>query len=304
MTCSLISRPAVICDWLDVTFAPDDCPYPELNRLLMSLPFSVSSDGRSVRSYSPIGGRGKLVVTHAARFAKVSISGGVCDALRELGVFEELLHVLSSSPHRVTRVDAALDVFVDAPDILSGLCARYPSGLVSLSRKALASKRIFSTRADGRESGTFYVGHRTNARFTARVYDKALEALERRGQVLPPTTRFEVTARKDSGATLRDAARPESLFWHIASPALLQLPEGVPVWQPNTEMTWNSPAVVPDAVEAVRRRVAFSAELEAFADLGDDIGPHGRDFVALQICEKLGIDLKDLARRQYPVEAA
>lgn len=298
------SRPLVVCDWLDVTFAPDDCPYPELNRLLMALPFSVSSDGRSARAYSPIGGRGKLVVTHAARFAKVSISGGVCAALRELGVFDQVLHVLSTSPHRVTRVDAALDLLTDAPPVLSALCARYPSGMVSLSRKSLPTKRIFSTRPDGKESGTFYVGHRTSARFTARVYDKSLEALERRGLVIPPTTRFEVTARKDSGATLRDAALPESLFWHIAAPALLQLPEGVPVWQPDSEMTWNSSPAVPDAAEAVRRRVAFSAELEAFADLADDMGPHGRDFVALQICEKLGIDLKDLARRQYPVKAA
>lgn len=304
MTCSPTNRPLVVCDWLDVTFAPDDCPYPELNRLLMSLPFAVSSDGKSARSYSPLGGRGKLVVTHASRFAKVSISGGVCAALRDLGVFDEVLHVLSTSPHRVTRVDAALDLLVDAPEVLRGLCSRYPSGLVSLSRKSLPTKRIFSTRADGKESGTFYVGHRTSARFTARVYDKALEALERRGEVIRPTTRFEVTARKDSGATLRDAALPESLFWHIAAPALLQLPEGVPVWQPDTDMTWNSPVNVPDAAEAARRRVAFSAELEAFCDLGDDIGPHGRDFVARLICEKLGVDLKDLATRKYPVKAA
>ena len=45
------------------------------------------------------------------------------------------------------------------------------------------------------------LGHRT-ARMT-RVYDKSFEALKNRGEVYPlPVTRYEVTARKDSGVTL------------------------------------------------------------------------------------------------------
>lgn len=276
-------------DWLDVTFSPTDCPYPDLNRLLLDADFVVSRDNGGARCYVPPVGRGMVQVTHASRYAKVSLSGGACSALRSVSRFEDALYVLSTSPHKVTRLDAAVDVLTDASYVIESLSSRYPDGRVSLGRKALPVKRILSTRPDGRDSGTYYVGHRTAARFTARVYDKALEALEKRGEILPPTTRFEVTARKDCGATLRDAALPESLFWHIAAPALLRLPEGVPVWQPNTDMAWQSAPLIADPASTLRRRVEFSAEIDALADVADEIGPEGRAYLFELLRARLGM---------------
>lgn len=280
MTCSPASRLPIICDWLDVTFAPDDCPYPELNLLLLGAGFEVSRDQGGAKCYlPPSGSRGMVQVVHASRFAKISISGGACAALREARLFEQVLWVLYSSPHKVTRLDAALDLSLDAADVIEALVARYPDGRVNLGRKALPVTRLTSTRLDGRESGTYYVGHRTAARFTARVYDKSLEALEKRGAVMPTTTRFEVTARKDSGATLRDAGLPEAIFWHIAAPALLKRPEGIPVWSPNTDAAWSAPARVFDPAETLRRRVEGSAELDALLAVADAMGGSGRSYL-------------------------
>ena len=285
MTSSPPNSLLIVCDWLDVTFSPTDCPYPELNLLLLDAGFLVQRDAGGSRCYVPPAGRGMIQVTHSSRYAKVSLSGGACSSLRELGQFEQVLYVLSTSPHKVTRVDAALDVLTDASYVIESLSSRYPDGRVALGRKALPVKRILSTRPDGRDSGTYYVGHRTAARFTARVYDKALEALEKRGELLPPTTRFEVTARKDSGATLRDAALPAALFWHIAAPALLKLPEDVPVWQPNTDMTWTTKPHVFDPAATLRRRVEYSAELDALADVADSLGDEGRKYL-LRLLER------------------
>lgn len=296
------SRPPVFSDWLDVTFSPTDCPYPDLNRFLLDADFKVSRDNGGARCYVPSEGRGMVQVTHAARFAKVSISGGACSALRSVSRFEDALYILSTSPHKVTRLDAAVDVMTDAAQVIAALSARYPAGRVSLGRKALPVKRILSTRPDGRDSGTYYVGHRTAARHTARVYDKSLEALEKRGEVLSPTTRFEVTARKDCGATLRDAALPEAIFWHIAAPALLQLPEGVPVWQPNTDMAWESKPVLSDPASSLRRRVEFSAEIDALTDVADEIGPEGRAFLFELLRVRLG--MPDRAARALLESAA
>lgn len=272
--------PKIICDWLDVTFAPDDCPYPELNLLLLGAGFEVSREQGGAKCYlPPSGARGMVTIVHASRFAKVSLSGGACAALRDLQLFEQVLWILHSSPHKVTRLDAALDLPLDAAHVIAALCARYPDGRVNLGRKALPVTRLVSTRLDGLESGTYYVGHRTAARFTARVYDKSLEALEKRGQVLPTTTRFEVTARKDSGATLRDAGLPEAIFWHIAAPALLKRPEGIPVWSPNTDAAWAAPARVFDPAETLRRRVEGSAELDALLAVADAMGGAGRSYL-------------------------
>lgn len=275
MTSSLNS----FCDWLDVTYSPVDCPYPELRLLLLGAGFQVSRDTGGSVVFVPPTGRGVAKVIHASRFAKVSLSGGVCAALRDAGLWGEALSILSTSPHKVTRVDAAVDFALDAADVIAALRARYPAGSVNLGRKALPVTVMLAVRADGRESGTYYVGHRTAARHTLRVYDKTLEMLEKYGQVIPTTTRVEVTARKDSGATLRDAALPDSLFWHVASPAIFQTPEGIPVWVPDTEMTYTAPTRPFVPAEVLRRRVEGSAELETLLAVADDMGPAGRDYL-------------------------
>lgn len=275
MTSSLTS----FCDFLDVTYSPVDCPYPELNLLLLGAGFIVRRDTGGCVVYVPPTERGVAKVTHSSKFAKVSLSGGVCASLRSLGLWDEALSILGTSPHKVTRLDAALDLPLDAADVIVSLRRRYPDGRVNLGRKALPVSVMLSTRDDGRESGTYYVGHRTAARMTCRVYDKSLEALSKRGEKLPTTTRFEVTARKDSGATLRDAAMPDALFWHIASPALLSRPEGIPMWAPNTEMGYTAPIRSFEPAETLRRRVESSPELEAFLAVADVIGDSGRDYL-------------------------
>lgn len=275
MTFSLAS----FCDWLDVTFSPTDCPYPELNLLLLGSGFSVARDTGGHVIYLPPTGRGVAKVTHSSRYAKVSLSGGICAALRDLGLWDEALSILGSSPHKVTRLDAAVDFAMDAADVIEALRTRYPSGSVNLGRKALPVTVMLSVRPDGRESGTYYVGHRTAARQTLRVYDKSLEMLEKHGVILPTTTRVEATARKDSGATLRDAAMPDSLFWHIVAPAVFQRPEGIPVWVPDTEASYPTVARTFEPAETLRRRVETSAELEAFLAVADAMGDKGRDYL-------------------------
>lgn len=279
MTSSPSNKFAVFCDWLDVTYAPDDCPYPDLNALLLGAGFEVSRDQGSQRLYLPPSGRGAVKVLHSSRFAKVSLSGASCAALRSLGLWDEALWILSTSPHKVTRVDAALDLPMDAAGVIAALEVRYPDGWVNLGRKAQKVTEFLSVRADGKRSGTFYVGHKDAGRQSARVYDKSLEALEKRGEVLPTTTRVEVTARKDKGATLRDAALPEALFWHIAAPSILKAPEGVPMWVPNTEAAWTAVPRAFNPTETLRRRVESSAELDALLDLAASVGPEGRNYL-------------------------
>lgn len=279
MTSSPTSKLPIICDWLDVTYAPDNCPYPELNLLLLGAGFLVTRDRGGSRCYVPPSGRGMLQVTHAKRFARISASGAACAALRALGLWGEYLWILSTSTHRVTRLDAALDLPADAADFLQVLQARYPSGWVNLGRKAQRVTEFLTTRADGRKSGTYYVGHKDDARQSVRVYDKSLEALEKRSEVIPTTTRIEATARKDKGATLRDAAVPAAIFWAIVSPAIISAPPGAPEWTPNMEQTWVSVPSTYTPAETLKRRIEDSAELDALLELADSIGPSGRRYM-------------------------
>lgn len=274
----------IICDWLDVTFSPSEAPWPSVNRLLLDAGFDAESADRSTFVYRL--GRATVMFGPSRGALRASFSGSACAALRDHGTWSDLLSELSSVPHRVTRVDAALDLSVDGADLVDLMRKRYASGAVNLGRKAVQTSVVLSVRPDGRETGTWYAGRLTKARYTARVYDKAWEALQKRGELLPPRARVEVTAKGgDSGATLRDAAEPAALFWHLASPALLDAPEGIPLWTPNRDLGWVAPAKHFDPAALLKRRVESSALLDALAVLADDLGPNGRDYL-LGLLEK------------------
>lgn len=286
MTCSRSELP-IFCDWLDVTYSPDDAPYPSVNRILLDAGYVVHSSDRSSFRYEHPNSSGVVLLGPYRRSIRVSISGTSCALLRALGVWENLLWELSTSPHRVTRLDAALDLPMDGADLVARMRERYPTGQVQLSRKSISTSVLLAVRpSDGRETGTWYAGRYTKARYTARVYDKAWEALEKRGEHLPPTARVEVTASGgDSGATLRDAALPAALFWRIASPAILQAPEDAPVWTPDKTLGWTPPPREFDPAALLRRRVESFAMLDALTMVADELGPQGRAYL-LSLLEK------------------
>jgi hypothetical protein len=260
--------PLIITDALDVTFSPEDFPYPAINALLLSTAFKpLSSPAGGTPLYRTPCGRGTVKIDQRARFARVSCSGAACNHLRLSGAWLDYLRILSESPHCVTRLDAALDLSIDGADLVDSMRKMHKSGSVSLGRKAIKTSVILSVRDDGRDSGTWYAGYGSSAKATAKVYDKALQMLQRFGESIPPRARVEVTAWKGFGATLGDAGLPEAIFWHIASPALLQAPEGIPMWQPDTPIGWklDKRELVP--AQVLRNRVENSGELDAMLAL-------------------------------------
>ena len=282
MTCSAV--PEVFADWLDVTQSPD----PEENTVLdvRSLLLDAGADFTHEGAYRLDGGVAR--VEERSRYSRLSFSGSVLAALRCRGLYLELLSRLGAAPHKVTRLDAAIDVPTDAPFVLRELWERYPMD-VNLGRKALPTKRITSTRPDGLETGTWYAGYRTAARATARVYDKAWERFEKVGEVLEPCTRYEITVRKDFGASLADAADPTRIFYHVASPALLPRPDGVPPWSPDWGEGWSYDP--PDRLPAdvLKRRVEFSPELDDLVALSDTLGRYGRNMLLVLLAKRLGL---------------
>jgi hypothetical protein len=267
MTSSPSSSPQVIVDALDVTFSPADFPYPAINALLLDTGFKpISTPAGGTPLYRTPCGRGTVKIDQRARFARVSCSGAACHHLRLSQAWLEYLSILSGSPHCVTRLDAALDLAIDGADLVDSMRKMHP-GSVSLGRKAIATSVILSVREDGRESGTWYAGYGSSAKATAKVYDKALQLLQRFGEVIPPRGRVEVTAWKGYGATLRDAALPEAIFWHIASPALLQAPEGIPMWKPDTDGGWQVERRELVPAQVLKNRIENSGELAALLEL-------------------------------------
>lgn len=275
MTCS---RSEPFADWLDVTCPPDSSFVDDVHLFFdrLGCPVRYCDSERTIIDV----GSGALALDRAAKFHRASASGSVLAHLRANSALEDYLSVLATCPHKVTRLDIAVDLYSDAPAILRSLEERYPLDLVSLTRKNTRVTRMYSARAsDGQQTGTWYVGHRTSARVTARVYDKQAEVLARTGEPSPPRTRFELTFRKDQGCTLRDVVMPHSLYYSYASPVLLESPPDVPAWVPHGQ-GWDgakNPVKLP--YELFKRRVQGSPELSRLALLAAEFGPEGEALI-------------------------
>ena len=67
----------VKCDWLDVTFSPDDWPRDEAREFLHSVCGEVMQGSTVTREKWRVG-QGVVVLETRARWARVSASGGLC----------------------------------------------------------------------------------------------------------------------------------------------------------------------------------------------------------------------------------
>jgi hypothetical protein len=285
-------------DWLDVTFSPDDNP-SELLRDFVSLhnfvplPSKVD-DQQTYKHCSPLTlstGDGVLHVSTKYRAYRISASGSVLATMRSEGIFNQFLTLLSSCPYRVTRLDAAIDVNVDASTVLDVLDTKYPRGVCLSRQRPLSTKMLTARRLDGKRSGTWYAGHRSKARVTARVYDKSLELFERTGvQLVDMFTRYELTFR-EGAANLNDAYDPSSIFWAHAD-ALLPVPASAPPWHPSEVLSWVSERIEVLPADALLRRVANSNELAVLEDLADQIGVEGINFLLHTIAKRFNVDTK------------
>ena len=285
-------------DWLDVTYSPDDNPADLLSDFLVAhdfVPLTGLHDNmvtyRHVDKLTLAFDSGVLQVSTKYRAYRISASGAVLATLRSLGAFEQYLTVLASSPYRVTRLDAALDVYTDAAKVLKRLDKQYPQSVPLSRQRSLPTKMLISRRLDGARSGTWYAGHRTRARVTARVYDKTLELLDRTGIPSPEhITRYEFTFR-EGVANLNDAYNPASLFYAHCS-SVVTPPSDAPSWSPSDVPAWVSQPVEVLPYEALLRRVSNSSDLEGMLELADRMGAEGRNALMHLLAKRLRVDIK------------
>lgn len=293
----MITR-TVFCDWLDVTYSRDDSPLRKFDLFLDSINCSVhrqvENDSKSIVTTWHTASRGVIKTTRNKNWKKISLGGSALETIRELGVTNEMLTLLSDAPYQITRVDLAYDIAEDAPAHVESLIKKYPKAC-RLLRKHVATKRYLETREDGETTGTFYVGGRKTGGVTARVYDKQRQMLDVFHEKIPPRVRYEITVKKSLPVTLNDVANPESLFWHVASPSLLTRPAHVHNWKPADpdDIGWimKMPDLLPYKI--MQTRVETSPELERLIQLADELGSDGRGYLVDMISKRLQVKRGD-----------
>ena len=269
----------VLCDWLDVTTPPgrEHDLRQSLGRLITGCFGSKLTD--DLYELGP----GKVKLSNMRGLFRVSLSGSCIRVLEAQGFWETFLAEIADGPHRVTRLDAAVDIDVDGATSIHILQSAYPRGQVRLSQRPIKVTEMLCTRADGHKTGTWYAGHRSGSEITCRVYDKAQQVLDTRGDIIPARTRAELTVRK--GCTLRDAFQPARVFWHYMAPSIIERPSGVPEWSSGWAEGWTMEKIELLPVQRLKAFIERSPDLAAIFELSDAAGTGGRA-MALRLISK------------------
>jgi hypothetical protein len=266
------------CDYLNCT-----TPKDHGDGLMESVRPVLDAAGCYAVSDTVYGFEGGGAVKHQLRGAvyMLSASGQVLELLRAMNLYQEYLRAVSEHPWRVSLLHATEDIPVHAPPVVQRLYHRATRGAVSLSRKAVQGRNVSwykSCNAEGEDTGTVYLGRRTSEVW-AKVYDKRQERLDNAGLDIGPCLRVEVSVSGKQGVSLRDAWEPGPVFYHYASPSLVERPPGVPAWVPAGEGFELPPRVPLLPAVRLRRRFNASLDLDELLSLADQVGPHGIDML-------------------------
>lgn len=201
---------------------------PPLKRILDG---RVVADLPSLRWQSP----GSVVFKRYGQVLQVGTSGTTLRSMRASGLFLGWLSILASYPHRVTRLDATVDLDRAAGPAVMAVYGHTRAHGLKLGRKATPASHCrgllrAALYAEGVETGTVYVGRRGKSEITATVYDKRNQVLDLGGDDPGNALRVELSFSGQVGCTLRDVAQPGPLFWSYAG-ELLAPPSDFLPWE-------------------------------------------------------------------------
>lgn len=253
---SSLSSFKVFPDWLSISFPSSCSPLVEVLDLFgQTGDYETIPRGKDKTLYR--WSSGTLMLTHTDSYHNFSISGGLLDSVRNRVLNSELITLLRSRPHNITRLDVALDLPNPGYLTLANIRKNHPTGkcdIVGHSRNItyVVSQDPFNP---GRETGTAYFQSKSYRGYVKlRVYDKVNElyATSEDPRSLKPVfldgrfcTRYEFSICK--GASLDDYARPDNVFWHYMPDSVLKRPQTLSVmpWSPCDRVGYDDAETLP-----------------------------------------------------------
>jgi hypothetical protein len=223
--------------------------------------------------------RGTLKLSQMRPVYIVSLSGLALTFIRATGCLPDFLYVFRNRAHRITRLDAALDIKgLEGPSFVVGLHDHLRKKGIRVGQRKAPFDVHFGFDKRNHWTGTVYIGARSG-RVRIAIYDKRHEQESRGHPDYGPWTRIEVRVRGgDQGVPviLQDVANPTALFWAHLPPGIVETPPDVPIWEPPDEaIGYKLPPRSPRLPEQDLRRWVQLHGTQA-QELADACGPHGR----------------------------
>jgi hypothetical protein len=214
-------------DWLSISYPASISPHSELVSFFTTLsPLTFKDLGGSKELYKCTNG-GSFVITTKQNFVNISISGALLSIVRMNSKMNDFQQILASAPYNITRLDIAYDVPIPGHTSIARIRKLYPEGHAVVANRARQLQYILNQLSETSVTGTVYFQTtKYKGTIKLRVYDKEHEAFQTRNEILPPTTRYELSIGR--GASLKDFSTPSSAFWHFVPKELLPRPKEIP----------------------------------------------------------------------------
>jgi len=279
---------SVFPDFLSVTFNPDHFDITEIKLHLCACGYEFDDSQpkvlKFIRPDDPLSGL--IRIESKWNHIRISISGKAIGYLIKLKQYSNLLFHLSTFPHKVTRLDASMDVPIDFPTIHPKIARKYPKDRISLGRKETSINYNLTKRDDGLKSGSLYMG-KIRDQVQILIYDKTLEMLTKFEIVIPTTTRYEVKLGSSIGMTLKDAQDPTELFWMYGEQLMLKKPPTVSEWVAGGEFIgWEMDNISTLPYQKLSKFVEYSTAINSMLVLADDLGTEGRSILTRLLAER------------------
>lgn len=209
----------------------------------------------------------------------VSVSGLALMFIRAQGCLGNFLEVFRHRPHRISRLDAALDVHgLDGARFVVPLHKKLRRRGIRIGQRRAPLRVYFGDDARGDLTGTLYIGA-DSARVRYVVYDKRHEQICKGHSDYSAWVRIEGRFRGgDQGVaiSLQDVADPTALFWAHLPDGIIGRPPEVPKWVPmNDPAGFKLPPRSERKPEEELRRWVQQFGWQG-QQLADECGPYGR----------------------------
>lgn len=287
----------VFTDHLSITTPVDDWPAMRDDVLPMfdsiGACLEYDKDGESLwRS-----GSGTCKAQRRGLVTMLSATGAFLVGLRAAEMFGAYLAAIGSHRHRVTRLDASMDVKCDAALVIAALVDKVESDIgLHVTRKRVLPgdcSRFVHRRPDGLDTGTVYLGP-ANADVRPCIYDKRQERIDKGLCDVGPLARFECRIKKGMGPTLRDAFEPTAIFWRFMGD-VLPTPANAPKWSASQVGFVLPVRVLDNPAQRLVKRLDSSTDLRDMIRLAREVGPFGLSFLQSRIADLYGHQVIELA---------
>lgn len=223
----------VFADYLSVTFNPDDNPSELIHFFLIRAGYTeIAHTPEKFEYRNPDNpDMGSILFECSNRTHWLQVRGQALEYLRHVSLLDELLSIIATTPHKVTRLDLAIQFTEKFSTAVRRYKRKYPKGHFQHGRATLAVS--FNTRTFNDDlTGAVYLGDRKKRHdVSGIVYNKTFQVLDSAGLLVDPNiTRYELRLTGRVGCSLKDVVSPEPVFYTHSSIFGLKKPSGVSDW--------------------------------------------------------------------------